>query len=145
MIPPGKTCLCCEDHVFGNDDLAELDDDTLTQLALSECASSKLVDPQKCFDRMVIRLPGADASQNRHNWYSADRQAMFAALAGAYRNLYVVGRTDVDISTLAGLEAADAIVADDCRTFDWHSSPSGLGIRSEAKPFEFRAPLGVEI
>lgn len=143
MVPKGKTCLCCEYYCFGEDPLLKLADDEMAALALGECARSGLVDPAKCFDKLVLKFPGADASQNRHNWFSKQRQQLYAAL-GQFRNLYSVGRTDLDISTLAGIEAAEAIISGDRKQFDAHFDPETLGIRSDPKPFEFRNPRGVE-
>jgi protoporphyrinogen oxidase len=144
MVPKGKTCLCCEYYCFGDDPLLKLDDEQMGNLGLDECARSGLVDRAKCFDKLVLRFPGADASQNRHNWFSKERQQVFAALR-QFENLYSVNRTDLDISTLAGIESAEAILSGDRTTFDSHFSPTELGIRSESKPFEFRNPPGVEI
>jgi hypothetical protein len=115
----------------------------MTALGLEECARAGLVDPNKCFDKFVLKFPGADASQNRHNWFSKERQQLFAELRH-FQNLYSVNRTDLDIATLAGIDAGEAIVSGDRRTFDEHFSPDVLGIRSETKPFEFRNPAGIE-
>jgi hypothetical protein len=144
MVPKGKTALCCEYYCFGNDPILELTDAQIADLALGECAEAGLVDPSKCFDKMVLKFPGADASQNRHNWFSKERQQVFAELR-QFENLYSVGRTDLDVSTLAGIEAAEAILSGDRTTFDRHFDPTELGIRSERKPFEFRNPPGVEL
>jgi protoporphyrinogen oxidase len=144
MVPAGKTALCCEYYCFGEDPLLQLDNEQMGALALTECAKAGLLDPQKCFDKMVLRFPGADASQNRHNWFSKERQKLFAELR-QFRNLYSVNRTDLDIATLAGIDSAEAIISGDRSVFDRHFSPTELGIRSEKKAFEFRNPAGVEI
>src|SRR5262249_16351332 len=132
MVPKGKTCICCEYYCFDEDPLLKLSDSEMGTLCLDECARAGLVDPAKCFDTMVLKFPGADASQNRHNWFSKERQALFAELR-QFNNLYSVGRTDLDISTLAGIEAAEAILSGDRRQFDLHFSPTELGIRSQEK------------
>lgn len=144
MVPAGKTCLCLEYYCFGEDPLLALSEQQMGELALKECTQSGIIDPAKCFDKLVLKFPGADASQNRHNWFSKERQQLFAELR-QFDNLYSVGRTDLDISTLAGIEAAEAIISGDRATFDCHFSPDELGIRSEKKPFEFRNPPGVEL
>lgn len=141
MVPKGKTALCCEYYCFGEDPLITLDNTQMAELALKECAMSGLVTENKCFDRMVLRLPGADASQNRNNWFSKERQELFAELR-QFQNLYLVNRTDLDIATLAGIEAAEAVLSGDRREFDLHFSPIELAIRSESKPLEFRSPSG---
>ncbi|HTR39633.1 MAG TPA: NAD(P)-binding protein [Bryobacteraceae bacterium] len=144
MVPKGKTAICCEYYCFGEDPLLELDDRQMADFALDECSRAGLVKRGACFDTLVIKFPGADASQNRHNWFSKERQQLFAELR-QFQNLYSVNRTDLDIATLAGIEAGEAILSGDRQQFDLHFSPDVLGIRSEGKPFEFRNPAGVEI
>jgi hypothetical protein len=139
MVPKGKTCLCCEFYCFGDDSLLKEDDKALGELALQECARYRLVDPATCFDKLVLRLPGADASQNRHNWMSNMRQGLLEELQ-PFRNLYYANRTDLDIATLAGIESAEAILSGDRTTFDRHLDPRELDIRSTKKAFEFKNP-----
>jgi protoporphyrinogen oxidase len=139
MVPAGKTCLCCEFYCGPNDALLAMDNKQLTQLALAECAKYKLLDPAKHFDDLVLRLPGADASQNRHNWMNNMSNGLLGELA-PFRNVYYVSRTDLDIATLAGVEAAEAIISGERATFDSHIDPENLDIRSTRKAFEFRNP-----
>ena len=143
MVPKGKTALCCEFYCFDNDKLLQADDAEIAQLALDECARAGIVHPDECFDRMVIRFRGADASQNRSNWLSKDRLKLLAQL-NQFQNLYYVSRTDLDIATLAGIEAAEAILSRDRSTFDQHIDPTRIGIRSERKRFEFKNPVESE-
>ena len=89
MVPKGKTALCCEFYCFDNDKLLQADDAEIAQLALDECARARIVNPDECFDRMVIRFRGADASQNRSNWLSKDRLKLLAQL-NQFQNLYYV-------------------------------------------------------
>jgi hypothetical protein len=88
---------------------------------------------------MVLRLPGADASQNRHNWMNNLRLGMLEHLR-PFTNLYYVARTDLDIATLAGIESAEAILSGDRTMFDRHLDPAELPIRSAKKAFEFKNP-----
>jgi protoporphyrinogen oxidase len=141
MVPKGKTCLCCEFYCFDADPLLEKDNKQLAELALSECARFNLASAAKCFDHLVLRLPGADASQNRHNWLSKIRLGLLQELK-PFKNLYYVNRTDLDIATLAGIESAEAIQSGDRAEFDRHIDPTQIGIRSESKAFEFKNPAG---
>jgi protoporphyrinogen oxidase len=143
MVPPGKTCLCCEIYCYGDDPLLNCDDTEIAKQVLRDCAESKLLDAGKCFDHLVLRLPGADPSQNRHNWMNPSRRHLLEELR-QFRNLYCISRTDLDISTLAGLEAADAIITGNRTGFDQRVDPDCLEDRSEPKPFEFRHPPGVQ-
>lgn len=142
MVPKGKTCLCCEYYCFGPDPLLDLDAKAIGTMTLADCAKSGLVDPSQCFDQLVLKLPGADASQNRDNWMQASRLRQMEELA-RFTNLYCVNRTELDIATLAGLEAAEAIVAGNRTEFDQRMDPSKIGIRSESKAFSFDLPAGV--
>jgi hypothetical protein len=140
MVPKGKTCLCCEFYCFGDDEILKQDDKAFGSLALQECGRYKLLEPAKCFDQLVLRLPGADASQNRHNWMSNMRKGLLDELK-PFSNLYYANRTDLDIATLAGIESAEAILSDDRSSFDRHVDPRELEIRSTKKAFEFKNPL----
>ena len=141
MTPKGKTCLCCEYYCFGPDPLLEKDDAAIAALTLDDCARSGLVDPKRCIDKLVMRWPGADASQNRDNWMQASRLKQMTDLA-EFTNLYCVNRTELDIATLAGIEAAEAIMSGSRVEFDQHVDPAAIGIRSEGKAFEFKVPVG---
>jgi hypothetical protein len=143
MVPKGKTCLCCEFYFFDEDPMLQMGDKPFVDLTLQECSKYGLLDAAKCFDNLVLRLPGADASQNRHNWLSKIRLGLLEELK-PYRNLYYVNRTDLDIATLAGIESAEAIMAGDRTIFDRHIDPTQIGIRSEPKAFEFKIPAGQE-
>jgi len=143
MVPKGKTGLCCEIYCFGPDKLLELDDLSIVKLTLDDCGRSNLLDPAKCLDHLVLRLPGADASQNRDNWMSPSRLKLLAELE-QFKNLYYVNRTETDIATLAGLEAAEAILSGDRSHFDRRVDPAELGIRSESKAFEFQLPVSLD-
>jgi protoporphyrinogen oxidase len=144
MVPRGQTCLCCEFYCFGPDALLELEDNSIGQMALDDCAASGLVDPSKCFHQMVLRFPGADASQNRDNWMSKSRLKLLAELE-QFKNLYYVNRTETDIATLAGMEAGEAILSGDRTHFDRRVDPAELGIRTESKAFEFQLPVSDEL
>ncbi len=143
MVPKGKTCLCCEFYCFGSDPLLELEDKENAQTAINDCARSGLIDPAKCFHQLVLRFPGADASQNRDNWMSPSRLKLLAELE-QFKNLYYVNRTETDIATLAGMEAAEAIISGDRSHFDRRIDPAELGIRTESKAFEFQLPVSTD-
>lgn len=144
MVPKGKSCLCCEIYCYGADPLLETPDKEVAEIALQDCARQNLLHPEKCFDKLVLKFPGADASQNRHNWLNQGRQKLLVELR-QFQNLYSVNRTDLDIATQAGLDAAEAILSGDRSAFDKRIDPEELSIRSEPKPFEFRNPPGVQI
>jgi protoporphyrinogen oxidase len=139
MVPLGKGALCFEYYCFDDEDMLKLTNQEFAELALKECAQYKLADASKCFDTMVLRFPGADASQNRHNWLNKIRLGFLEDLK-SFNNLYYVSRTDLDIATLAGIESAEAIISGDRMPFDHHIDPTQIGIRSTKKAFEFKLP-----
>jgi protoporphyrinogen oxidase len=136
MVPKGKTCLCCELYSFGADGLLELSDKQIAEKVLQDCAQSNLVHPEKCFDHLVMRFPGADASQNKDNWVNKERLVMMKRLE-RYTNVYYTNRTELDLATLAGMEAAEAILSGNRSDFDRRSDPGEIEIRSESKAFAF--------
>jgi hypothetical protein len=139
MVPRGRGCLCCEYYCYGNDPLLEKADTELIKETTHYCRDAGLVADGSVTDHMVLRLAGADASQNRHNWMTSMRLGLLAEVA-PFANFYHIGRTDLDIATLAGIDAAEAIMSGDRSTFDRHFDPEAIGIRSVGKAFEFRLP-----
>ena len=144
MVPAGKGCLCCEYYCFGeNDPLLTLDPKELTRQTIDFCVDSGLMDRESFVEELVLKFPGADASQNRHNWITSMRLGLVNEVK-PYKNLYHAARTDLDIATLAGLESAEAILSGERDIFDLHFDPTQIGIRSERKAFEFKVPVGTE-
>jgi protoporphyrinogen oxidase len=139
MVPPGKGCLCCEYYCYGADPLLEMDTKQLVRETVDYCVASGLMDRDALQDELVLKLPGADASQNRHNWITSMRLGLIDEIK-PLTNLYHAARTDLDIATLAGIESAEAILSGDRTTFDRHFDPTEIGIRSETKAFEFKIP-----
>ena len=117
MVPAGKTCLCVEFFCFGWDPLLNLDDEAVRRLAMNECTRSSLIDPDTCFDSLVLRLPGVDAATS---WRDREIDSMrhSAARLARFRNLYDVNRPGTDRATQAGLFAARAILSGDRARFD---------------------------
>ena len=124
MVSTGAICRCGGFHILRSLSDAGLDSETHVALA-------------------VLKLPGADASQNRDNWMMRSRVKLIEELA-QFTNLYCVNRTETDIATLAGMEAAEAILSGQRADFDRRLDPAELGIRSESKAFEFALPPGIE-
>jgi protoporphyrinogen oxidase len=122
MVPPGKTCLCVEFFCAGEDALLELSSETLAQLALRECAEAQLLDPLKCFDQLVVKLPGADPATSWRDWQNEARRGLLADVR-QFENLYFVNRAGTDKATHAGLEAAGAILSGDRAGFDELTGP----------------------
>lgn len=140
MVPPGKGCLCCEYYAFGDDPLLAKSDEELARATESDCIASGLIAKGTCEDVRILRLPGADASQNRDNWMNERRLKLLAELS-PYKNLFCVNRTELDIATLAGIESAEAILSGNRSDFDRRVNPAELQIRSESKAFSFDIPV----
>jgi protoporphyrinogen oxidase len=108
MVPDGKGCLCCEYYCFGEDPLLAIDPKELTRQTIDFCVSSGLMDRDAFAEEKVLKFPGADASQNRHNWMTSMRLGLLNEVR-PFQNFYHVARTDLDIATLAGIESAEAV------------------------------------
>jgi len=139
MVPPGRGCLCCEYYCYGADPLLDLDPKQLVRETVDYCVSSGLMQRDSLQDDLVLKFPGADASQNRHNWITSMRLGLLDEIK-PFKNMFHAARTDLDIATLAGIESAEAILSGDRTTFDRHIDPLEIGIRSEPKAFEFKLP-----
>ncbi len=74
---------------------------------------------------------------------SARRLSLMAELE-PFRNLYCVNRTELDIATLAGIDAAESVLGGDRTGFDRRVDPAELNIRSEGKAFSFDLPVSVQ-
>ncbi len=137
MVPEGKTCLCCELYSFDEDDeLLKLEEQQLVDRVLKECSDSGLIHSDKYMGHKVLKLPGADASQNRDNWMNKARLQLMNELK-PFKNVYFTNRTELDFANLAGIEAAEAILSGKRADFDRRIDPNELEIRSEAKAFAF--------
>jgi protoporphyrinogen oxidase len=139
MVPPGKGCLCCEYYCYGEDPLFALDPKELTRQTIDFCVKSGLMTRESFVEDKILKFPGADASQNRHNWITSMRLGLLNEIK-PYQNLYHAARTDLDIATLAGIDSAEAVLSGDRTLFDKHFDPREIGIRSEGKAFAFKVP-----
>lgn len=117
MVPPGQTCLCVEYFCVDGDALLGLSPEHVVGLALAECTRARLLDPARCFDHMVVKLPGADAAVALQAWQTRARWDMTAEIAGL-ANLYQVNQPGTDHATFAGLLAAEAILSGRRGRFD---------------------------
>jgi protoporphyrinogen oxidase len=142
MVPEGKSCICCEYFCYDEEPLIQESDAQFIEKTIDYCHRSKLVDRTKVFDTLVLRLPGADASQNRDNWMNQTRMGLLEELK-PFTNLYFVARTETDFASLAGMEAAEAILSGQRADFDRRIDPAELGLRSEPKAFEFKCPVPI--
>jgi protoporphyrinogen oxidase len=114
MVPDqSKACVGLEYFCFKGDDLWEMDDDKLVELAKTELAALNLVDPSKVERGFVTRVPLA------YPMYDADYGERVATIRGwleGISNLVQVGRNGLhrynnsDHSMLTALRAVENIV-----------------------------------
>jgi protoporphyrinogen oxidase len=97
-VPNGLTCLCVEFFCAESDPLLSLSQEELMACAVDECSRAKLIDPDKCFDYFVLKLPGSNAAANRGDWNSPKQQQLLTFL-NAFDNLYFVNRPGTDKAT----------------------------------------------
>ncbi|SET66110.1 UDP-galactopyranose mutase [Nitrosomonas marina] len=116
MVPANKTCLCVEYFCQGNDPLLQLDDNELSELAITECGNARIIDPAACFDSFILKLPNVNAATSWRDWENSSTIDLMSKIL-TIRNLYYVNRPGTDKATYAGLEAARSIIMDDRRIY----------------------------
>ena len=108
----------------GNELIQETDD-AITALIISELSSSGLLRESFILDQLLIRIPGAEAS----NEFQTRETAAIIALQKKFRrftNLYEVNRAGIDIALFAGLTASEAIVNESRERFDHGAVPDKI-------------------
>jgi len=89
MVVPGTTCLGVEYFCFQGDDIWEMPDDEAVAMATEEMARIGLVDPNRVFDGVKVRVPKAYPIYDRA--YDAAVSTIKDYLAG-FENLQTCGR-----------------------------------------------------
>jgi len=89
MVVPGTTCLGVEYFCFEGDDIWEMPDDEAVAMATEEMARIGLVDPNRVFDGVKVRVPKAYPIYDRA--YDAAVSTIKDYLAG-FENLQTCGR-----------------------------------------------------
>jgi hypothetical protein len=107
MVPPGKTGLCLEYFVLDGDEMQGLSDPELAELACQETSRYGLLPRERIFDRLVVRLPQANAATVLTDWKLDWMLRVSRYIAGLGR-VYDANRPGMDYATLAGLDAAAA-------------------------------------
>jgi protoporphyrinogen oxidase len=110
MVPADKGCIALEVFTRPEDPVLELGDEELIQLLIDEVGGANLIDKKAITDKMLIRLPGAEASNEFQNFRTPAMMELRGQIL-EIENLYECNRAGADISLHAGLKAADAIVA----------------------------------
>jgi gamma-glutamyltranspeptidase/glutathione hydrolase len=84
------------EHIADPDFMKVTAKDLLSKSYAKERA--KLIDPDKCFDYFVLKLPGSNAAANRGDWICPKPQQVLTFL-NAFDNLYFVNRPGTDKAT----------------------------------------------
>jgi protoporphyrinogen oxidase len=123
MVPPGKTCLCVEFFWEQGRRAADLGDADYRDIALRETASCGLIDPARCVDTLVMRIPRSHAALTWRHWESPAGKRLLDDLR-RFPNLFHVNRGGVDRACHAGLEAARAVISGSREAFDVAAHPA---------------------
>lgn len=123
MVPPGRTALCVEFFLDGDDPELDRSQDEWVRIATAECARNGLIDPATVSDSMLVRLDRCNAAASWREAQERARLRMFGDIQ-SYRNLYHVYRPGTDWATFAGLMAAEAIISGKRQTFDQRADPT---------------------
>lgn len=122
MVPRGKGCLAVTIFIHPGNELIHETDDSIENLIISELSSSGLLNEALIEDRLLIRIPGAEASNEFQTW-EADAIVELRNKFDQFPNLYEVNRAGIDIALFAGLTAAQAILDRSRQRFDREAVP----------------------
>jgi protoporphyrinogen oxidase len=122
MVPEGKGCICLELFTLPGDGFAEKDNDTIANQLIGEAKSASLIQSKDIADRKIIRIPGAEASNEFQTWQDEKVQGLQAQFR-EYTNLYEANRAGMDIAAFAGICAAEAVISGSRTRFDEEASP----------------------
>src|SRR5690606_2867921 len=116
MVPVGRGALAAELYIHDLDRRrAASDEDVLDEME-HELTLSGLIRGDEVASRRLVRIPGAEASNDYRAWASPAITALDEAIFGI-ENLFDVNRAGIDVAMLAGLEAGRAIVSGDRKRF----------------------------
>jgi protoporphyrinogen oxidase len=116
MVPPGKGALSAELYIHDLDRRCAAPDDEVLDEIQRELVDAGLIVGDEVAGRSLIRIAGAEASNDYRSWADPAIVALDEAIFG-FENLYDVNRAGIDVATLAGLEAARAIATGDRAKF----------------------------
>ena len=127
MVPPGQGCLAFELFCLEDDPWYGASDQDLIDLVRAEFGGMRSFHLDHASSFKVMRLPLGDAAANWSDYLDdPSRARMFQQLLEV-SNLYPVGRTGMDKTIHAGLEAAVSIAHCDRAGFVVNASPVGTG------------------
>jgi len=123
MVPAGKSCLCVEffwDQATSNTSITDAE---FCQIAIDECAQYNLIDPTRCFDTLVLRMPRSHAALTWRHWDAPEGRKIMSDLR-RFPNVFHVNRGGIDRACHAGIEAANAIISGSREQFDVAAHPA---------------------
>jgi protoporphyrinogen oxidase len=123
MVPPGKTCLCIEFFLPSDHFLFSTEDEQVKALALRECSPYHLFNPDKIFDSLVLKFPGADAAVSWDDYLKDPARGVLFQQIRQFSNLYNVNRPGTDRATHAGLSAAKCALENQKDKFEFWTNP----------------------
>lgn len=123
MVPAGKGAIAAEIFLSSDDPFHQRSDEAVLDSMERELVSSGIIDGDAIARRFLIRLPGAEAANDYHNWERPAFQRLGEEVARV-GGLYDVNRAGIDIAMHAGMEAARAIVSGDKERFIKTAAPS---------------------
>ncbi|MDF1824713.1 MAG: FAD-dependent oxidoreductase [Verrucomicrobiales bacterium] len=122
MVPEGKGCLAVTIFVHPGDELIRESDEAIEELIISEMTSSGILDRSTIEDRLLIRIPGAEASNEYQTWETDPAIALQEKIR-SYENVYDVNRAGIDVALFAGIKAAEAVTTGSRTSFDEDAAP----------------------
>ena len=122
MVPEGKGCVCLELFTRKGEGFADRDNDDIAAQLIEEAEGASLINASDIIDRKIIRIAGAEASNEFQTWQDEKVQGLLRELR-TYSNLYDANRAGIDVACFAGICAADAVLTGNRERFDREASP----------------------
>lgn len=123
MVPREKSCLCIEYFCDHSDPIVALSQEHLVAMAVDECCAAGLIERDKCYDNLVIKAPIVDPAESWRDWHRQRNQFFWEAFK-KIDNLYFVSRAGTDVSSYAGMIAANSIASDQKHNFHLMADPA---------------------
>jgi protoporphyrinogen oxidase len=126
MVPKGKGCLCIEYFLPGENSLLSASDQSIFELAMSECTSARLLSRNDCTGYLIMKCPHADPAVSWKDYVTDKSRRNLFNIIEKFTNLFQINRTGTDKSAYAALMASKAIVEKDKSEFVKRTKPDAL-------------------
>lgn len=123
MVPRGEGAICAEIFLSADDPYHQRSDEAVLDAMERELISNELLRAGTIKERRLIRLRGAEASNDYRNWERPAFKRLSENIS-RIRDLYDANRAGTDVAIHAGMEAARAVLSGDRARFIAEAAPT---------------------